>query len=278
MPTVSIGDADIYYEEAGQGPALMLVSGLNGVGSFWARQVAEFSRDFRVVVHDHRGTGRSTHSRIRYSVEQMAADALRLMDTLGIERAHLAGHSTGGAIGQVIALDHPDRLASLVLSATWAGPDPYFRRLFEMRREILMTSGLEAYMRSSVLVLAPPAWVSANDAAITAMHREQAASAAPVEVTASRIDAIVAFDRRAKLQDIRTPTLVIVAADDAVTPRFYSDEIASRVPGAKLVVLDGGGHFAPQIQHGPYNAAVRDFLGWGPRNGPHTPLARSAPA
>src|SRR5438876_5099802 len=72
----------------------MLVPGLNGVGAFWARQVPDFARDFRVVVHDHRGTGQSTHSRIRYSVEQMAADVLRLMDRLGIASAHVAGHST----------------------------------------------------------------------------------------------------------------------------------------------------------------------------------------
>src|SRR5687767_15956212 len=114
----------------------MLVPGLGGQGSFWMSQVPAFSREFRTVVHDHRGTGRSTHSCIEYSVEQMADDVLRLMDRLGIERAHLAGHSTGGAIGQVIALEHPERLASLVLSATWAGPDPYFRRLFEMRKDI----------------------------------------------------------------------------------------------------------------------------------------------
>ena len=131
MSTVSIGDADLYYEVTGGGEALLLVPGLSGRGSFWASQITDFARDFRVVVHDHRGTGRSTHSRIRYSVERMAGDVLRLMDALGIEAAHLAGHSTGGAIGQVLALEHPDRVRSLVLSATWAGPDPYFRRLFE---------------------------------------------------------------------------------------------------------------------------------------------------
>jgi aminoacrylate hydrolase len=260
MPKISIGDAELYYEEAGQGPPLMLVTGLNGVGSFWAQQVPDFARDFRVITHDHRGTGQSTHSRIAYSVEQMADDVLRLMDGLGVERAHLAGHSTGGAIGQVIAQDHPERLASLVLSATWAGRDPYFRRLFEMRKEILLTAGVESYQRSSILVLVPPEWVSANDAAITEMHRQQLAAAAPVEVTASRIDAIMAFDRRARLGEIRTPTLVIVAADDMVTPRFYSDELAGRIPGAKLVVLDGGGHFAPQLTPGPYNQAVGAFL------------------
>jgi aminoacrylate hydrolase len=260
MPKVSIGDAEIYYEERGQGPALMLVPGLSGVGSFWARQVPDFSRDFRVITHDHRGTGQSTHSRIKYSVEQMADDTLRLMDKLGVGSAHFVGHSTGGAIGQIIAQDHPGRLQSLVLSATWAGRDPYFRRLFHSRREILTTLGVEAYLRASVLMLAPPWWVRANDALLALQHPRAAADAAPLEVLTSRIDAIVAFDRRSRLAQIRTPTLVVVAADDMVTPRFYSEELAERITGAKLVVLEGGGHFVPQIAHESYNAAVGGFL------------------
>jgi len=260
MPTVPIGDAEIYCEDTGRGEPLLLVPGLSGRGSFWASQVADFSRDFRVVVHDHRGTGRSTHSRIRYSVEQMADDVLRLMDTLGIDGAHLVGHSTGGAIGQVLALEHSGRLRSLVLSATWAGPDPYFRRLFESRKGVLLDQGVEAYLRASALFMAPPAWISANDALLTEQHKAALAEAAPVEVTASRIDAILRHDRRRQLLQIRLPTLVIVARDDTITPSFYSEELASAIPGAKLIVLDGGGHFSPAIHSGPYNAAVGAFL------------------
>ena len=260
MPKASIGDAELHYEEAGQGPPLLLVPGLAGVGAFWAAQVADFQRDFRVITHDHRGAGQSTHSRIKYSVEQMAADVVRLMDALGLERAHVAGHSTGGAIGQILAQDHPARVASLVLSATWAGPDPYFRRLFESRKQTLLASGVEAYLRASILMLAPPRWVSRNDEDIAKLHRVSAATAAPVDVIASRIDAIVAFDRRVRMGEIRLPTLVIVAQDDMVTPMFYSDELASGIPGAKYVVLDGGGHFAPQIASERYNRAVGAFL------------------
>ena len=260
MSTISLGDAELYYEETGRGAPLLLVPGLSGRGSFWASQAADFSRDFRVVVHDHRGTGRSTHSRIRYSVEQMAADVLRLMDALGIDSAHLVGHSTGGAIGQVMAMEHPHRLRSLVLSATWAGPDPYFRRLFESRKGVLLTQGVEAYLQASALFMSPPAWISANDALLTSQHAAALAEAAPAEVTASRIDAILRHDRRARLGEIRAPTLVIVAQDDAITPRFYSDELASRIPGAKLSVLDSGGHAAPVTRSDAYNAAVGAFL------------------
>jgi aminoacrylate hydrolase len=190
----------------------------------------------------------------------MADDVLRLMDALGIEAAHFVGHSTGGAIAQVIALERPQRLRSLVLSATWAGPDPYFRRVFESRKEVLETLGLEAYLRTSALLLMPPAWVSANDRALTEQHHAALTSAAPIEVMTSRIDAIVRHDRRARLGEIRVPTLVIVAQDDMITPRFYSDELASRVPGAKLIVLDGGGHFAPVAAADSYNRAVGGFL------------------
>ena len=260
MPKLSIGDAELYYESTGEGEPLLLVPGLGGQGSFWTQQVTDFARDFRVIVHDHRGTGASTHSRIRYSVEQMAGDVLRLMDGLGIESAHFAGHSTGGAIGQVIAQDHPGRLKSLVLSATWAGQDPYFRRLFESRREILVTLGVESYLRASALMLAPPWWVRANDALLTEQHRQAAAASPPLEVLTSRIDAIVRFDRRARLGEIRTPTLVVVAADDVITPRFFSDELAERIVGAKLVVLEAGGHYAPVCLPAPYNAEVGAFL------------------
>jgi aminoacrylate hydrolase len=260
MATVSIGDADLYYEDTGRGEPLLLVPGLSGRGSFWAAQVDDLARDFHVIVHDHRGTARSTHSRIRYAIEQMAEDVVRLMDALGVDSAHLVGHSTGGAIGQVLALDHPRRLRSLVLSATWAGPDPYFRRLFESRKGVLLTQGVEAYLRASALFMSPPAWVSANDALLTEQHRAALAEAAPVEVIASRIDAILRHDRRARLGDIRVPTLVIVAQDDVITPRFYSDELAGRVPGAKLVVLASGGHAAPVIARSDYNAAVGAFL------------------
>jgi aminoacrylate hydrolase len=109
-------------------------------------------------------------------------------------------------------------------------------------------------------MLAPPWWVRANDRALAEQHRQTARSSPPVEVLVSRIDAIVKFDRRARLGEIRTPTMVIVAADDVLTPRFYSDELAERIPGAKLTVLEGGGHFAPQIAPEPYNAAVGAFL------------------
>ena len=202
MPKVDIGDAEIHYEEAGSGPPLMLVPGLGGNGSFWARQMEAFKGDFRTIIHDHRGAGQSTHSPIRYSVDQMATDVLKLMDALDIDRAHFVGHSTGGAIGQTIAQDHPDRLKALGLSATWAGSDPFFRRSFELRKALLETFGLERYSEMTALVLNPPFWVAENDETISAGAKAALANAAPVEIMISRIDGIMAFDRRARMGEI----------------------------------------------------------------------------
>ena len=260
MPKVSIGDAEIYYEETGSGPPLLLVPGLNGNGSFWAKQVPVFARRFRVVVHDHRGCGQSTFSRIKYSVEQMAADAVKLMDALGIARAHFVGHSTGGAIGQVIASDQPGRIASLVLSATWPGPDAFFLRAFATRRAILETLGPGPYARASANFLWPAWWIANHDAELDEIERQAVASPQPVEIALSRIDAICAFDRRVRMKDIKAPTLVIVADDDIVTPPHLSEELASGIAASRLKLLAKGGHFVPIVDPETYNGALTAFL------------------
>ncbi|MGH7316563.1 MAG: alpha/beta fold hydrolase, partial [Candidatus Rokuibacteriota bacterium] len=128
------------------------------------------------------------------------------------------------------------------------------------RKELLLHRGFESYWRASVVMLRPPKWISAHDLALEEEMKRLAAAPPPAEVLASRIDAIVRFDRRQRLGEIRCPTLVIVAGDDALTPAFYSEELAARIPGAKLEVLRTGGHFAPTLVPDEYNAAVGAFL------------------
>ena len=260
MPTIPLEDGWLHCEATGDGPPLLLVPGLGGIGTFWEQQVAEFARDFRVIVHDHRGCGRSSRSRIAYSVEQMAGDVLRLMDGLGIAAAHYVGHSTGGAIGQIIAEDRPERLKRLVLSATWAGPDPYLRRVFTARQELLRLGGVASYWRASVPLLRPPSWIGANDAALDAEEAGLLADPPDAAILDSRIDALLGFDRRARLGEISAPTLVVMAADDMVTPPYLSAELAQGIPGADLVTLPQGGHYVPMIEPEAYNAAVGGFL------------------
>lgn len=260
MPKANIGDAEIWYEEHGSGEPLLLVSGLGGTAAYWKANLASLAAKFRVIVHDHRGAGRSTHSQIRYSVEQMTDDVMRLMDHLKIGRAHLVGHSTGGAIGQTMAIRNPERLKKLVLFATWTKADKFFRQLFAARRALLTSVGKEAYVRVGTLFLYPPWFIKAHEAMIEEREKLSIAAFPPPEVVASRIDAIVAFDGTAGLAKIGVPTLVLCAKDDFITPAYFSEELAGKIPGAKLVLLPEGGHCASEAALEPFTLAVLDFL------------------
>lgn len=260
MPKANLGDVEIYYESHGSGEPVLLVPGLGGVGSYWSPNIPAFSARHRTIIHDHRGTGQSSASKIKYSVDQMTDDLLRLMDHLKIERAHLVGHSTGGAIGQTMAATRPERVASLVLYATWTKADPFFRRVFEARRTLLTASGAAAYARSAQVFLYPDWWINQNIALIEAREKISIPNFPAAEIVASRIDAIVAFDRTADLPRIKTRTLVICARDDILTPPYFSEELAQRIPGAQLKMLDKGGHCASETAVDDFNRAVLGFL------------------
>jgi len=260
MPKANIGDAEIYYEEHGKGEPVLLVSGLGGTAAYWKANLPALSAKYRVILHDHRGAGQSTHSKIRYSVDQMTDDLVRLMDHLKIDKAHLVGHSTGGAIGQTMALKHPQRLKSLVLFATWTKADFFFRHLFSVRRDLLTKVGKEAYVKGATLFLFPPWWIQKNEKMLAEREALTIQHFPPVEVVASRIDGIVAFDRSAELGRIKAPTLVLCARDDAITPAYFSEELAKLVPGAKLQILPEGGHCASECALEAFNRAVLDFL------------------
>src|SRR6185437_9599936 len=250
MPHLKLRDgAELYYEKLGGGPPLFLVPGLGGDCRFWGDNVAALAKHFTVVVHDHRGTGRSTLSRIDYSVSQMADDALQLIDGLGLDKVHWCGHSTGGAMGQVLAIEDPERIDRLVLSATWARTDAFFRRLFETRAQILKELGPAAYLKSSALALNMPSWIRDHDADLSAAEARAKETLPVPEIMLSRIAAIVAHDRRDQLQRVRARTLAICARDDMVTPLYFTEELVRLIPDARSYVLPDGGHFYP-IVHG----------------------------
>jgi aminoacrylate hydrolase len=261
MPHLQLRDgAHLHYETQGNGPPLLLVPGLGGDSRFWTSHVAELARHFTVVLHDHRGTGRSALSKIDYSVAQMADDARQLIDSLGFDKVHWCGHSTGGAMGQVLAIEHPGRIDRLVLSATWARTDAFFRRLFETRALILKELGPVAYQKSSALVLNTPAWVRDHDAYLAAAEAT-ANEAIPIpEIVLSRIAAIIAHDRRDQLQKVGAPTLAICARDDMVTPLYFTEELVRLIPDARAYVLPDGGHFYPNVHGGEFRRVMTAFL------------------
>jgi aminoacrylate hydrolase len=147
---------------------------------------------------------------------------------------HLVGHSTGGIIAQVLAADHSDRVASLVLGATWARLDARLRKLFVFRKRTLYEQ--------------------------VDFDRRSAGRNTPQEIAAARIDALLAYDAGERLRSIRNPTLLIAAADDLLVSWQLSELIAQEIANARLVKLDHGGHRFPQTRVEAYNALLLEFF------------------
>lgn len=255
------GEADIHTSISGSGTPVMLVAGLGGRGVFWQAQVPVLSQHFKVIAHDHRGTGASSRSAITYSAEQMADDVIALMDALDIERAHIVGHSTGGAIGQFLALHYPERVDRLVMSACWAGPTELFIETFRLRRQVLINLGPQAYYFLGSLLASPAHWLAPRFESLTAHLGDRMAEFPGLEIELSRIAAVMSHDLRNELADIKTPCLVVGAQDDQLTCCHMQKEVAERIPEARFELLPHGGHFFPVTQADAYNAVVLDFLG-----------------
>lgn len=260
MPMLERPDGELPYEVVGDGPPLALVSGLGGAAAYWANLVPVLSRAFTVILHDHMATGRSRSRRTLHSVEALAGDLVALLDHLGCTSCSLIGHSTGAAVGQVIAQDHPARLEKLVLYGGWAGPDPHFAHCFKVRRRMLTEIGVPAYNEAGPLFLYPPLWISRNPDKVARIVADNDAASPKQEDIAARIDMIVGFDRRARMREIEVPTLVVCAADDILTPLYLSEELAAGIPAAHLVTLPWGGHACSQTAPEEFLASVLPFL------------------
>jgi aminoacrylate hydrolase len=193
----------------------------------------------------------------------MAEDAAALIGHLGLREVAWLGHSTGGAIGACVALDHPGKIGRLVINSSTTCGDAYRRKLFSVRRLLHAQVGAKAYAMLTSLLLYPPWWINQNAELVAAEERRSAASLGSPVVQGSRLDAILGFDRRADLNRLDVPTFVICAKDDIMTPSYFSEELSRLIPNAKLTLLETGGHACSRTMAAEFNQAVLDFLAEG---------------
>jgi aminoacrylate hydrolase len=259
MPFVNRDGADLYWETSGTGPPLILASGLGGVLGYWQPNRAALEQHFTLYLFDQRGTGKSSKT-IVTSIEQMSADLIAIMDAAGLACAHYLGHSTGGAIGVATALDHPGRLKSLMIYASTTHGDPYRRRIFDLRRQLHAGLGTKAYAKYTSLLLYPPYWINAHHEALIEAELNAARQLGDPEVQASRLDAILAFDRRAEFSRISVPSMIVCADDDILTPRYFSEDFAARIPNAKTHFVKRGGHALSRTEPEIFNQIALDFF------------------
>lgn len=260
MPVLRIRDAELYYEIHGEGPPLLLIAGMGGVGGYWKPQVEHFSRSYKTIVFDQRGTGRSSLTRSDYSVSLLADDAMQLLDGLGIDKVSLCGHSTGGMMAQIMARTHPDRLACMVVYASRARADAFTQRAMGLRRRLLLDGKIEEFVRSTALFLYPSWWIVANNDTLVRNENSAIAAFSDADIMASRIQAVLDHDQLENLAGITTPTLVTCARDDFLTPPYYSEEMHQLIPGSLLEFVGKGGHACSLTNPDAFNAVVESFL------------------
>ena len=255
--------AGLWYEWHGpeQGEVLILSPGLGGSADYWRPNLDRFAETYRVLLYDHRGTGRSDRTLPdEVSIEAMARELLNLIDALGIERAHLLGHAAGGLIGLALALLAPKRLARLVVFNGWARLDPYTARCFDVRLALLGGSGPEAFVRAQPIFLYPPDWVSVHSDPLDREAELQLAHFPGAANVEKRIAAVRAFDILDRLHEIETPVLVLATDDDHLVPHHCARDLAVGLPNATRMLQFGGGHASNVTEPGDFYDRVLPWL------------------
>jgi len=258
MPHATINGIELYHEVSGQpdGPVLLLSNSLASNLHMWDPQMETFQRHFRVVRYDSRGHGRSDAPAGAYSIETLTADAVGLLDHLGVARAHFCGLSKGGMVGQRLATLHPDRVDRLVLADTAAYMGP--ADLWEGRIQLAEQGGMAAIVDATL-----ERWFTKpfrdNDERAVGKVREMILNT-PVKGFVGCCRAIQSMDQRESIRAIAAPTLIVVGADDPGTTPDKGREIQERIAHSKLTILPEAAHLANIEQAALFDAAVIEFL------------------
>ena len=257
MAEMKIGGETFNVEVEGpeNAPVLMISNSLGSNLHMWDDQIPALSKHFRVVRYDSRGHGLSAAPAGPYSLEQLGKDALAILDTLGVKKAHWMGLSKGGAVGQWLLLNAPDRIERAVLANTAAQfgtADTWNDRLRTLRE-----LGLQGMVDAVI-----DRWFTKEfqDKAPEAIARIKAAfEKTPADGYAACMAALRDIDLRDAIRNIRNQVLVIIGKNDPATPPEAGKAIAAAIPGARLVELDAA-HLSNIEAADEFNKAVIDFL------------------
>jgi len=266
MPKASINGINISYKVQGRGEPLILIMGLGGECGDWVLQLRAFKKYYCVITFDNRGVGKSDKPSESYTVKTMADDTVGLMDYLGIDKAHILGVSMGGMIAQEVAINHPERVRKLILVSTNAGRDekgghsPGLLRAMGLKEDFsdedivsadmgkVMTSlNAHAFSGGAIKLMAVPfCWMRGKLFGIEGLR--------------GQFEAAMTHSTLGRLHLIKAPTLVMAGTEDRIVSPGSADIIASRIPNARLVKIEGGSHTIVAEKRGRFNREVLDFL------------------
>lgn len=263
MPYVEANGISLYYEEHGEGEPLVFISGLGRNHSSWAPVIPAFVDTRRCIVFDNRGTGRSAVPPGPYAIEELADDLSELLNAVGVESADCIGVSLGASVLQALSYRHPEKVRRAVLVSAF----PSYTQLQEAWLDAgvaLRRSGAsaKAVSVSGLPWVFTPRLLSDHAEAVKfvemALNEEHPTS---LEGFLAQAAAIRVFDSRPHLGAIGAPVLILVGAEDVLTPVHQSVEMAELIPNCQLRVLARGGHGMMGEYKDDVIQVVRQWLG-----------------
>jgi pimeloyl-ACP methyl ester carboxylesterase len=250
----------LYFAEHGSGPPLLLIHGLGMSGDMFDPIVEPLAKRHRLIIPDLRGCGRSRSLPPPYSAKQQASDLAVLLDRLGIASTDALGYSQGGPVVQDLALDYPAKVRRLILSNTYAFNMatmrekieghivPLLIRLLGIRLlvKLMISKGLKQIPKEQAAWVAKviaSTWGESDSKSIVLMWKEA-----------------MAFDSRSRLHEIKCPTLIIAASNDAAVPMHHSNMLHQGIAGSNLVVIEGADHALMWAHPDQWLVKVNEFL------------------
>jgi pimeloyl-ACP methyl ester carboxylesterase len=261
MPhSITANDLEVYVEQVGQGPDVLLIGGLGDTVESWQFQFDGLADRYRLTAFDNRGAGRTAMPDGPVSVATMADDAAGVLRALDIRSAHIAGFSGGSLIAQELALRHPGLVRSLVLQSTWAAMDPYFRSWGRFVRWLVEVAPSERALLEGFFLDIYTARAH-NEGTVEQIIDEVLAfphKQATADLQRS-LDAFMAHDTSERLPEITAPTLVLAGGRDSTSRPELCRQVAELIPGARFEVMEEESHQPFQEVPDDWNARVDAF-------------------
>jgi 3-oxoadipate enol-lactonase len=264
MQRAIIGDINVAFTWAGRpvedqsAPVVLMAHALGANHQIWDWQLDALSEHFRILLYDWRGHGQTDAPPGPYDLPLLVRDAIGLLDHLDINQVHWVGLSTGGMIGQGMALAHPGRIASLALCNTMARASEAYISFAAEREAIVRRSGLSPIWPMTHHLWFSDGYVERADADYRKVMN-MFLSTAPDGYIGS-MHAVSGLDYLDQLSAVTAPTLVLAAGDDAVATPAHTRQIADAIPGARYELMTGLRHYSNVEAPDAFNALLRPFL------------------
>jgi pimeloyl-ACP methyl ester carboxylesterase len=262
MPTIGITTGiQLHYEIEGSGDPIVMIPGTGQGGGILANVVQTLRDRFTCISIDNRGAGRSEVTPDGYTIPQMTADAIALIEHLNLGAVHLCGQSMGAMIAQSIAVDRPDLVRTLQLHGTTDHARyPHLRRQLEIRLALVQSERWDIFGPNSVVWLNPPDYVNAHDDELAEQQARFFKNLPNPVSLAGHFAADLAYDSLGRLSEITCPTLITVGSHDITTLPAYGQSVHEQIRHSFFVVIEGGGHLPFLQMPERFNDIVRTFL------------------